>query len=188
MENDKQLKAFESSIRSAVLEKKHEIESQMKEYKKEELEDFENKLLEEAFIKMQEKVSALNSETRLELKEISNKYKSELSSLANTYYDKIFLEVMERLTLYTETTDYKSSLCEKIFSLEKLMSVILSSRDMDIAPRLKERGISCSSNDEEVLIGGFVAVFNDGSKKDFSFFEALAREKESFLKESPLLK
>lgn len=182
------LKFFESSIKSRVSEKKKELENQMKEYKKEELEEFENQLLEEAFIKMQSKISALNAETRLEIKEISEKYNEKISFLAQSYYDRIFLEVAKRLGNYSKTSEYKEKLIEEIKNLQNVHSIKLSSKDKDLFSKIKNlTSADVSSDDEAVLIGGFIAVLNDGTIIDKSIATAFSAEKNRFLSENNLI-
>ena len=189
MEIDNKLKFFESSILSAVTEKKNEIESQMKEHKKEELEEFENKILEEAFVKMQEKVSALNEETRLELEEIEERYREKLFSLAENYYGRIFLEVSSKLDDYTNTKEYEKKLLDDIKSLDGVKEIRLSSKDKGLFDKIqRETKAKVIADDEAVLIGGFVAAFLDGGVLDKSISTAFLNERKRFLSKNNLIK
>lgn len=190
---DGKMKKFQESIMEAVETKKEEIEAQMKKYKQKELEEYENEVLSEAFVKIQSKISQLNAETEKELMEITTECKRKLYELSGEYFEKIFLEVMERLISYTETVEYKNKFLDKISKLPRFDGSIIKITLKDIhlkesIEKVYKNSINVIADDEEVLIGGFVFENKTQNlKDDQSLFTKLENQKDWFYKNSGLL-
>ncbi|MEG1447782.1 MAG: hypothetical protein RR048_02285 [Oscillospiraceae bacterium] len=194
MEFNGKMKKFQKSIMEAVETKKEEIESQVKKYKQKELEEFEDDVLSEAFVKIQSKISQLNAETEKELLEITAEYEKKILELSGEYFDKIFLEVMERLVSYTETEEYRANIIEKASKLPRCSSstIKLASRDISLKDEIQKcygGELKVVADDDAVLIGGF--IFENGEqniKDDQSLFTKLESQKELFYTKFGLIK
>lgn len=193
MKFDGKMKKFQESIMEAVETKKEEIEAQMRKYKQKELEEFENEILSEAFVKIQSKISQLNAETEKDLMEITTEYKRKLYELSGEYFEKIFLEVMERLINYTETAEYKNKFIDKISKLPRHNESIIkvTSKDIVLEENIMQvygEDITVIQDDDMVLIGGF--IFENKKQNindDQSLFTKLEKQKEWFFENSGLL-
>ena len=190
---DGKMKKFQESIMETVETKKEELEAQMKKYKQKELEEYENEILSEAFVKIQSKISQLNAETEKELMEITTEFKRKLYELSGEYFEKIFLEVMERLIFYTETIEYKNKFLDKISTLPRLDGSIIKITLKDIhlkesIEKVYENSVNVITDDEEVLIGGFIFENKTHNlKEDQSLFTKLENQKDWFYQNSGLI-
>lgn len=177
----------------AVETKKDEIQAHMEKYKQKELEEFENDVLSEAFVKIQSKISELNTRTEKELSDITSEYKRKLYELSGEYFEKIFLEVMERLVTYTDTDEYKAKLLENISSLpkHKNSTIIITEKDECLKEDIKNlygENVNIVCDDNMVLIGGFIFLNKENNiKNDQSLFVKFENQKKWFYENSGLI-
>ena len=177
------LSRFASSVNLEVDEKIQLIEKQALNEKSELLEKTEDRVLEEAFFKIQKAVRDIEGKYRRKnaLKEQS--LRSEILKHREELSRKIFEAVEEKIKKFTDSDRYEIFLKKQLENKNLDDAVIkMSEKDLQKYSETVKNIIKCPSEaDENIQLGGLTILYKSkGIIEDMTFDSLLEEHKESF--------
>jgi V/A-type H+/Na+-transporting ATPase subunit E len=191
---DKKLDKFTSAVLSDAQARRAKILAEIEDYRKAEMEKAEEDILHEAYIMIQNEISAIkNRQSKtVSLAELEGRRK--FLRQREDIMGKVFSEASARVLEYAKTPEYADKLCADVGAScaempEGALVIRLRHDDMPYADRLAAasgRGAGVEE-DSSIALGGFILVNNDkGVIVDNTLDLKLASQKEWFASSSGL--
>ena len=191
MQESSKLEQLGAEILRKAKAESDQILAQLAAYKKEQLQQEEDRLLEEAYRKMQAEIGRIHAQSVKELSQQSMELKKQLFSQREQYLCEMTAEARERLRSFTKTPDYLPFLVRQMQSL--IQNYPCSNGVLWIRPEdqtLLEgqvqlpKGWKLATDNQTVEIGGAVLEDPDrGLWVDLSLESALQAQREAFYRE-----
>lgn len=180
------LNRFASSVKLEVDEKIQLIEKQALDERSELLEKTENRILEEAFLKIQKAVRDTEGKYRRNIALKEQEFRTDILKHRENLSKKIFDAVEEKIINFTESDQYESFLNKQLENEDFNDAVVkLSEKDMKKYSEIIKNKTGCLTEaDDDIRLGGLQIVYKSKNiiidKTLDSFFE---EQKESFYSE-----
>ncbi len=155
------LNRFASSVNTEVNEKIKLIEKQTLEEKSEMLEKTEDKILEEAFFKIQKAVRDTEGKYRRNIALKEQNLRTDILKHRESLSNKIFDAVKEKIISFTDSAQYEAFL-ESLIQNEDITDaeIRLSEKDMKKYGEIITNKTGCSTkSDNDIRLGGIQIVF-----------------------------
>lgn len=155
------LNRFASSVNTEVDEKIQLMEKQALEEKAEMLENTENKILEEVFLKIQKAVRDIEGKYRRNIALKEQELRTDILKHRESLSNKIFDAVKDKIISFTDSDKYEAFL-EKILKNEDLTDaeIRLSQKDMEKYSKIIQNKTGCHAKyDNDIRLGGVQIVY-----------------------------
>lgn len=186
--NKDKLKAFENAILQETDQKISELEEEVREYEKREIEKAKNDDYNRMFNYMQERVQEIKHKYRQDITKYELQTKRCVFMYRNELSQKIFDEVLEKLVEFSKTEKYLDFLISKVSESLKVFpcdtaKILLTKKDIELGEKIREKipAITEVLADKKNQMGGFTLVNEEaGLLIDQTFKTLIEDEKQKF--------
>lgn len=186
--NKDKLRAFENAILQETDEKISQLEEEVKEYEKREIEKAKNDDYNRMFNYMQEKVQEIKHKYRQDITRYELQTKRSIFMYRNSLAQKIFDEVSEKLVEFSNSDKYFDFIVDKLNESLKVFpcetgKILVSKKDLQLLERIKEKvpAITDVLVDKKNHLGGFTLINEEaGLLIDQTFKTLIEDEKQKF--------
>lgn len=186
--NKEKLRQFENAILDETNQKISQLEEEVKEYEKREIEKAKNDDYNRMFNYMQDKVQEIKNKYRQDVTKYELQTKRSIFMYRNSLAEKVFDEVCEKLTDFTKSDKYFDYLVNKIEESFKVFpcdraKLLVCKKDLEIALKLQQQisQIEEVVTDRKNTLGGFTLVNEEkGLLIDQTFSALIEEEKQKF--------
>ncbi len=186
--NKDKLRAFENAILQETDEKISQLEEEVKEYEKREIEKAKNDDYNRMFNYMQEKVQEIKHKYRQDITRYELQTKRSIFMYRNSLAQKIFDEVSEKLVEFSNSDKYFDFIVDKLNESLKVFpcetgKILVSKKDLQLLEKIKEKvpAITDVLVDKKNHLGGFTLINEEaGLLIDQTFKTLIEDEKQKF--------
>ena len=186
--NKDKLRAFENAILQETDEKISQLEEEVKEYEKREIEKAKNDDYNRMFNYMQEKVQEIKHKYRQDITRYELQTKRSIFMYRNSLAQKIFDEVSEKLVEFSNSDKYFDFIVDKLNESLKVFpcetgKILVSKKDLQLLEKIKEKvpAITDVLVDKKNHLGGFKLINEEaGLLIDQTFKTLIEDEKQKF--------
>lgn len=185
---------FLKAIEKYAQEQRSKLESEAEDFKARELNKAEEEGLREAYVLIQRKMSAINTQISSERSKAENASRKKIFIKRKEIEDRVFERAKEKLIEYTSGKAYQTRLLESVKAISRKLTaddVVLSVKESDLAMKDKivsAFGRACEVTvSKEIEIGGVIGVSRKmGLLADETLDTGLLQQKEWFCENSGL--
>ena len=165
---DKKLDKFSSAVLKDAEEQRRIILEEIEEYRKAQMEKAEEDILHEAYIMIQNEISAIKNQQSRKISLAELEGRRNFLKQREDIMNRVFKETSERILAYTATAEYGNMLCEKLKNSaanlpEGSLVIQIKHADLPLADRLiaacgHKAAVEENAN---IALGGFILENRD---------------------------